>query len=39
MYISLSFLYKSGTVEAYISLHIDMFLHIFCLGMFSIDSG
>ena len=40
MYISLSFLYKSGTLEAYIYLHSNIcFLHIFCLGMFSIDSG
>ena len=38
MYISLSFLYKSGTLEAYISLHSDIcFLHIVCLGM--LDSG
>ena len=40
MYISLSFLYTCGTLETYISLHSDIcFLHIFCLGMFSIDSG
>ena len=40
MYISLSFLYKPGTLEAHISLHSDIyFLHMFCLGMFSIHSG
>ena len=37
MYISLSFLYTCGILEAYISLHSDIcFLHIFCLGMFHI---
>ena len=40
MYISLSILYKSGTLEACISFHSDIcFLHNFCLGMFNIDSG
>ena len=38
MCISLSFLYKFENLEAYISLNIDISLHIFCLGMLGIDN-
>ena len=38
MYTSLLFLYTSATWKAYICLHIDIFKHIFHLGMFTIDS-
>ena len=37
IYISLWCLYKFETIEACISVHIDLFLHIFCVGMFGID--
>ena len=32
------FLYKRETLQAYISLHIEIFTY-FCLGMLGIDSG
>ena len=38
IYISQSLLYKCETLEAYISLHIDIFLHIFCLGISAEDA-
>ena len=39
IYISLSFLYKFETWEAYISLNINIFMTYFYVRMFGIDSG